>query len=133
MNVSATETLLVVDDGLGSEHGAREPELRTVLERQRSDGSWVEIERNPDSEWTGLPDWRLDIVELKPGERLTLDRLNLPMLQQSDRYRFAVEYQFRRQAALGHWWDLKKLGRMTGTERFRVRSDWLEFDIPERP
>ena len=133
VNQSSTETLLVVDDGLGSEHGAREPEVRTYVERQLSDGSWAAIEQGPDGKWDGLADWRLDVVELKPSERLALDRLTFPMLREAGRYRFAVEYKFRRQAALGRWWDLGKLGRMAGTDRFRVRSNWLEFDVPERP
>lgn len=101
VNRSKKLAFWVVQAGDGSEVGWREPHVWYSATRLRPDGRWGEVARRQLAR-CGVydPDWEKEVVELKPGARLTLAPwIGSPTwsldLSQPGRYRLVVHYAYR--------------------------------------
>jgi len=120
----------VVKPGDGSEMGWREPHVYYTAEVREADGSWTELPRRRMAR-CGLfdPDWRKDVVELKPGGSIPIkDWLPPPEraveLQRPGQVRLFVHYRYSqgRAAKGGPPKVTPSTGRMGDTPGFHLIS-----------
>lgn len=132
VNTSKTVTHRVVKPGDGSDRsGGREPYLSYTATLTRPDGTTAPV---PEAPWAGcgLYDWAWgkDVIELKPGAELPLDRwVPAPRFdfQQPGRVTVRAHYAFRGKAI-----DAKTnpgSERMAGVPAFELVSDPASFEV----
>jgi hypothetical protein len=133
-NTSKVFTYPVVKPGDGSEVGWREPYVYFTAERLAADGQWVPAERERYSRCGVCDgDWPKDVVDLKPGERLSLDSPDgaiPPEFQFPGRVRVFGHYAYRASGGKrGEPRPEDQRGRMKGVPLFEVQSEPVEFEV----
>ncbi len=134
VNTSKTRTHKVVKPGDGSECGWRDPWVHVTAEQRGVDGKWAALERNSYGR-CGLydADWPKDVIDLKPGEELSLKNWYSPHrfeFQYPGKVRLTGHYEYRAVGGKGgkERPDADR-GRMAGVPLFAVHSEPVEFEV----
>jgi hypothetical protein len=140
VNTSKTESHCIVIPGDGSNVGWREPHVFYTGQIRQSDGAWKALATRRLLR-CGLfdADWQKDVVQLKPGGELAIDKWLIGpteqlYYQQAGKTRLFAHYKYSagRTAKSGELNEQSNTGRMGDAPPFELISNPIELTV-ERP